>query len=236
MKHHLWKSLSAQLAIGVLALAQLLLTPSNASASLVAGWSFEGYDGTSTTVKADSGVQSGSALLAFDDFSGNTGSYTGINPVSGVNEGDDLAVKNDSNNGKSLTFKIMGAGYSDFVISYATRRSGFGFTDQKWAYSLNGTSFTTFGPAITPKTDDYGSETVNFSSIGVLNDQANIYFRVALDGASSSGGNNRFDNIQINADPAVAAVPESASTGVLSALFLAAVLVGEEFSRRTRLR
>ena len=52
-----------------------------------------------------------------------------------VPDGSALALTGNSHNGDYLTFHIAGTGFSDFVISYASRRTStvFGLLPTRWA-------------------------------------------------------------------------------------------------------
>ncbi len=106
------------------------------------------------------------------------------------------------NNGEYFEMTAPTAGYENIILSYATRRTSTGFNSQEIQYSINGTDF------ITKETVDVSAHanswvagqviTIDFSGIPAANNNPNFKMRVVVTGASTTTGNNRFDNIQVN--------------------------------------
>jgi hypothetical protein len=65
---------------------------------------------------------------------------------------------------------------------------------------------TNFGTAYNPGTT-FAAQNFNFSSINALDGASSALFRITLNGATATAGNNRFDNIQLNATENATAVP-----------------------------
>ena len=129
-------------------------------------------------------------------------------------------------NGKSAVFAFSMVDKVDLSISLSAQRSSTGFTNQLWEYSANGgTSWSNVGSFASGTTA--GTLASSFATSGVLSlptfsgldGIADARVRVTFTGASASAGNNRLDNIQLNA----VAVPEP-SSGVLLVLGGAALL------------
>jgi hypothetical protein len=186
-------------------------------AALIASWNFNQYNGTDTALVADQGA----GRMEFGGFLGDTVNYSGstLNALEGVAAGQSLALRDMANNGRTLTIQVSGLGSSGFVLSYAGYRTSTGFTSHDWAYSTDGTSYTPFSIVTFSTPTVYEVKTLDFSGIRSLNNQAEVYFQVTLDGATSTSGNNRFDNLQITA------VPEPAHWGLFAALALGAIAV-----------
>ena len=154
-----------------------------------------------TTVNADtaigmSTVTSGSSALAV---------------VGGAASGSTFSA-----NGKSMVFKFSMSGYAGLSISYATQRTGTGFTSQVLEYSTNGTNWASIGSntAIQSSFSATGvppGVATTFSGITGLDGAAVAYVRITFSGATSATGNNRFDNFQFNAD----AVPAPGALALL---------------------
>lgn len=163
-----------------------------------------------TTVNADNGDTAGSALA----LQGGTASTT--------------TPTTYANNGGYLQATANLTGFQNIGFSFAGQRTTTGFTNDQFQYSLNGTDFTNFGPVYNPNPTTNGgfaTQSFDLSSIAGLNNNANAAFRLTLDGATSAGGNNRFDNLIISGTagagtPITAPVPE-ASTTVSLGLMLA---------------
>jgi len=102
----------------------------------------------------------------------------------------------NANNGRNLTFNVSTVGFSNIVMSFATQGTGTGFNSNQFQYSLDGINFVDFGPTYTPLTA-FGTVPLVFSlsSILGLNNNANAAFRIVFNGATSSTGTNRIDNV-----------------------------------------
>ncbi len=214
-----------------------------AHGALLAYWNFNGLTTSTnngTTYVPSSGSQSGTASLTVGvNSSDNAGTNRGINSFGGsatnaLNSdptGQALAIQGSSletgsvvaNNGATLTFQFSTIGFEDAVLSFATQRTGTGFNSNQVAYSTNGSTFTDFGSTYNPATSfgsGAGLQTFDLSSINTLDNVAAVYLRITLGGATNISGNNRFDNIQINAT----AIPEPTSAAVLGSLALLSML------------
>jgi hypothetical protein len=131
-----------------------------------------------------------------------------------------LAIANSSANSKSIAVTFSTVGYAGISFSYATQRTTTGFNTQALSYSVDGGGnfVSVVTPAFTPPAS-YGSRSVDLSAITALNDVTNVILLITLNGATNSSGNNRFDNIQLNAAEA-APEPTTAALFCLSGSFL----------------
>ncbi|MCR4965599.1 MAG: T9SS type A sorting domain-containing protein [Bacteroidales bacterium] len=173
-----------------------------------------GAPSTPTSYLATSGDQSGTAGLYLDGTHGSSAwlqaseltsnSGSSINSLNDTPYGKDLAMINQSANGKSFVFHFSTTGYQNVILTMAARRTATGFNAGAWEYSTDGTNFTAIPSANTmPSTPStYELATLDVSGIAALNDQANVYLRCTLTGATSDNGSYRIDNVQINAYPA----------------------------------
>jgi len=102
----------------------------------------------------------------------------------------------NANNGRNLTFNVSTVGFSNIIVSFATQGTSTGFNSNQFQYSLDGVNFVDFGPPYTPLTA-FGTVPLVFSlsSILALNNNPNAAFRVLFNGATSSTGTNRIDNV-----------------------------------------
>ena len=192
----------------------------------IAAWTFDATaaaPSTPSSVAANLGAQLGTATLYAD---GTNGSSTWITATLG-NELTAFAGStiNDprgtpsagqsycpvggtgfSANGKSMVIKLTMTGFQDPILTYATRNTSTGFQTQTWAWSTDNSTYTTFG-TITTITTSFVTKTLDMSSINSLDQAAAVYLRVTFTGATSTSGNNRLDNIVINATAASAGGP-----------------------------
>lgn len=116
----------------------------------------------------------------------------------------------NANNGRNLTFNVSTAGFTNIIVSFATQGTSTGFNSNQFQYSLDGINFIDFGPPYAPATT-FGTLPLVFSlaSIAGLNNNANAAFRIVFNGATSSTGNNRIDNIVVEGTSAsVSSIPE----------------------------
>ncbi|HEV8427718.1 MAG TPA: VPLPA-CTERM sorting domain-containing protein [Pyrinomonadaceae bacterium] len=123
----------------------------------------------------------------------------------------------NANNGRNITFNVSTAGFSNIVVSFATQGTSTGFNTNQFQYSLDGITFIDFGSPYAPATT-FGTLPLVFSlaSIAGLNNNANAAFRIVFNGATSSTGNNRIDNIVVDGtSTAGTTIPEPASAFLL---------------------
>lgn len=117
-------------------------------------------------------------------------------------EGDDVSGgtisiqggTDNGNNGAYIQFEFSMTNKENLEISYATRGTAAGFNTQTWSWSTNGADFTDFGTIEDTNVTDFFL--VEASAPAGLNNAATAYLRVTLDGATTTTGNNRFDNIK----------------------------------------
>lgn len=181
--------------ISILSLAIGLFTSSVLRADLVANWNFN--DSNLTVDNGSGTLTSNFAASNITYFGGSTN-----NAYGGAAAGNALALQggtSNANNGKYIQFTLDMSGYQDLVLSYTHQRTSTGFNSQVWSYSTDGSSFTNF-QTISSIPPSFGAAvTVDFSSVAALDNDATIYIRMTLTGATSDSGNNRLDNIQFNA-------------------------------------
>jgi hypothetical protein len=117
----------------------------------------------------------------------------------------------NTNNGRNLTFNVSTVGFSNIVFSFATQGTGTGFNSNQFQYSVDGTNFFDFGSPYIPAAA-FGAVPVIFtlSSIVGLNNNPNAAFRIVFNGATSSTGNNRIDNIVVDGTNLTVPEPTSA--------------------------
>ena len=99
-------------------------------------------------------------------------------------------------NGKMIILKFSMTGFVNLSASYATQKTSTGFNSHLWEYSTDGTTWVSAGTAIAPPAA-FAVQTL--STITGLNNIAVAYLRVTFTGATAAAGNNRLDNIQLNA-------------------------------------
>ncbi len=102
--------------------------------------------------------------------------------------------------GATLTFHLPTTGYDNITVSYETRRSNQGATQQVISYSLDGEDYT-FWAAIDVAAD-VQTQTFDFAAIPGADDNGEFRFRITIEqGEGGPAGNNRFDNFVISGFP-----------------------------------
>ncbi len=212
-----------------------LLCGDVARGDLIAYWNFNNLT-TGTNAGTIHVASAGTGTLLVDALSDDAGTNLGITSFAGstINarggdaSGQALTIQggtsesttfsSPNNNGSTMTFNFNLAGFENPVLTFAGQRTSTGFNSLQVATSIDGVVFVDFGSAITLPTS-YALQTFNLSTVDALDDSVNVFLRLTLKGATAFAGNNRFDNIQINATP-VAAVPEpnAVSLGLLGSL------------------
>ncbi len=197
-----------------------------ASADEIAIWNFN---------DSDLVVDHGSGTLTSNFVVTNIGFAAGTtnNARSGDIAGQALSLQGGTgttNNGRHITINVSTVGFSNMVFSFATQGTGTGFNSNQFQYSVDGTNFIDFGSPYIPAAA-FGAVPVVFtlSSIVGLNNNPNAAFRIVFNGATSSTGNNRIDNIVI--DGTSMNVPEP-----MSAVLLITGLTGLVGLKRKRRR
>ncbi len=201
----------------------------SADAALVAAWDFPTLTAAPSTPSTFSATV-GSGTLDVSAFASTASNPqrtmfggTTVNAFAGGDAGSTaaLALANNSANGKSAVFTLDMSLYQNLVLSFATQGTSTGFNTHQWAYSTDGATYTTLSGNNTAVTvSGFVTKSVDFSSITALNGDSSVYIMLTVSGATGTSGNNRFDNIQFNADLATAAVPEPSTwfAGALLAL------------------
>jgi MYXO-CTERM domain-containing protein len=121
----------------------------------------------------------------------------------------------NSANGKSLVFKFSMTGLANLAVSYATQKTNTGFATQTWDYSTDGSNWFSAGSVASIPTA-FAVQTLG--TVTGLNGAATAYLRLTVTGATSASGNNRLDNIVLNADavPAPGAIALIGLAGLAS--------------------
>jgi hypothetical protein len=211
-----------------------------AHSALIAGWDFQTTTtgGTAAVPQPNSprvyNANFGSGTIYLDGSNGSSGwltsnqltsfGGTGVNAGSGFSTATTgasalvlIAGASSSANGNMAVFRFSMAGYQSLSISLAAQRTATGFDTQLWEYSADGSNFRSIGTLLAGSvagniTSTYaGSGVLGFAAMDGLDGVDDAYVRVTFEGATSSTGNNRIDNIQFNATemPALAnSVPE----------------------------
>ncbi len=197
----------------ICAVLLFLAASQSARADELAVWNFN-----DSNLNVDHG--SGTLTTTFNVVNVLFGAGTTNNARQGDPAGQALSLQggtSNANNGRNITFNVSTLNFANIVVSFATQGTSTGFNSNQLQYSLDGISFVDFGSPYAPATA-FGSIPLVFSLAGIvgLNNNPNAAFRIVFNGATSSTGNNRIDNIVVEGTSAATAeVPEPASALLL---------------------
>ncbi len=213
-----------------LVLAAALGLATAAQASLVAYWNFNELSISTASVPGSGGVpltiaaNSGSGTLSLAGWAGTVDDFAGttLNALFGDPAEESLSLISGGpsggpypGNGSYIQLSFSMTGLQSLEISFATRGTSTGFDTGQWSWSTDGITFTNFGPNTATRNTTF--EVVQFST-SALDNAATAFLRYTLSGATGNSGNNRIDNLQLNAVPepaAIAALLGLAALGVV---------------------
>ena len=204
----------------------------------LAAWTFDATSAapnTPTSVAANIGTQSATAMLYADGTNGSSGwlQATELNAFGGTTTNDPrqgaaifagmsycpVGGTANSSNGKSMILKFSMTNFQNPILTFATRGTSTGFTTHQWAWSTDNIVYTDFGTNTANVTTSFILRTLDLSSINEVDQAANVYLRVTFTGAANASGNNRLDNIVINATASVPATKTLNLTAYLEGLY-----------------
>lgn len=209
--------------------ASLLVAPPRAlAASTLVQWNFnsttpDANTGTGVTTPASG---SGSAAL-----SGTTATFASGDANGGSSDpavGDDsgwnisgFAAQGTANETRGAQFSLSTGGQQDIVVSWDQRHSNTSSRFVRFQYSVDGTTFVSFGPLFEGTSGDtwFNARSVDLTSIAAVNNNPNFAFRIvaafapstsayAASGATATYGTTstwRFDMVTVSSNSLAAA-------------------------------
>jgi len=196
----------------IVAILFLLAGADSATADELAIWNFNDSD---LVVDHGTGTLTSNFVVTNILFAAGTTNNARLGDLAGQA----LSVQggtSNTNNGRNITISVNTLGFENIVVSFATQGTSTGFNNNQFQYSLDGTNFVDFGSPYVPATA-FGAIPVVFtlSSIAGLNNNPNAAFRIVFNGATTSTGNNRIDNIVVEGATVAATIPEPATAVLL---------------------
>lgn len=147
--------------------------------------------------------------------------------------GQALNLTGSANNGSHIQFGVSTVGLSGLQLSFATQRSSTGFNNNELLFSVDGgMTFTSVGFYAPPSS--FGLQAFDLSGFGAVNGQASVLFRLVFNGASSTTGTNRIDNLLVSGSPAASPVPEPVAVMLFASGLLGAACSARRRSNRKR--
>ncbi len=185
-----------------------------AQKTLLAGWTFDATAASPNTpraVAANLGVYSANSNLYSDGTNGSSswtqsselnafGGSVISDPRSTTAAGLTYSIISNSANSKALVFVTSTLSYTKIKIVLDVRGTSTGFSTGQWAYSTNGTTWTDFGTNTATTSTTFSQKSLDLTSITAVENQAIVYFRYTVSGATNTSGNNRIDNVMITSD------------------------------------
>lgn len=163
----------------------------NAGASTTSGMKWP------SPIAAASSANYGSISHPFD-FTDNFGGATLDAPgFTTSTAGESFSVVGSNNNGLGFIIHASTLGFKDIQLTYTTRGTASGFTTHTIDYSLDGVNYINSATITGRNVTSFSLQTISFVSLTAANNNPNFKIRITLSGATTSSGNNRFDNIRI---------------------------------------
>lgn len=180
--------------------------------TLIHYWNFNNNASVATITAPTSTLLSGSMSAVstgtnedtdtFINFTGGTGqnfNISNLNARNGDPSGTHLRYNLPING--NMQFNLPTTGYKDVVVKFTTRRSGQGAGTQTWSYSTDGTTFTPY-QTVNPQDANPQLITLDFSAVTAVANNPNFKLKVEFAATGGGvGGNNRFDNFTVDANP-----------------------------------
>jgi len=218
-----------KLIVSTLAAVISLATVQSTKADLIDAWDFFNLPVTTTTTATPATIAATTGTGSIDISAFGLGSPQGTSPertsftgtaVDNAFSGSDvttasptqmaISFANLTANGKSMIVSFSTLGFSSLQLSFATRGTATGFNNQSWAWSTDGITYTSVGANTANNTSTWLVKTISLGSF--LDNATTAYLKLTFSGATAAAGNNRLDNIQLNAT----AVPEPATIALAS--------------------
>ena len=198
--------------------------------TLIHYWNFNNNASEAAITTPTSTLVTGASLTAIAggisviDFAGGTGQAFDLQNLNARNgDGPGTHLRFNDPIGGALQFALPTTGFENVIVKFASRRSGSGAGNQKWSYSVDGTTFVPFA-TIAPNNGNPALETLDFSAIAATDNNPNFKLKVEFEvGAGGTVGNNRFDNFTIEGTsagggdttaPTVVYAPANSSTNI----------------------
>lgn len=172
----------------------------NSGEALMYYWSFNNTSSIQNLIAADISV--GTCELSYNAVWDDVSEGSDMNIRNGAAAGSALRLRNPAGD---FVIKVSTVGYKNLVMKYAVTRTGNGAQENIISYSINGTDYFTLGldqNIVTVQEIEYKLCTFDFSAIPSLNNQPEIFIKVAYNlGNTNPSGNNRVDNLTFEGTP-----------------------------------
>ena len=176
--------------------------------TLIHYWNFNNNTSSASITTPSSTLANGSLMAiaggtSVIDFANGTGQNFNIDNLNARN-GDASGTHLRFNNpiGGALQFNLPTTGYNNVVVKFTTRKSTQGAGTQTWSYTTDGATFVPY-QTVTPQDANPQLITFDFSAVAGVSNNPNFKLKVEFSATGGgTGGNNRFDNFTVDANPA----------------------------------
>lgn len=143
----------------------------------------------------------GTGSIILDGWGGTFGNFAGttLNAQNSDVAGATLSLVGSSGNDTYIEIQFSMSGLTDLGISFATRGTATGFDTGQWSYSNDGLNFTNFGPNTATRSTTFQLGSPSPFGTTELNNDSSAFLRYTLSGNTSTSGNNRIDNLLLQA-------------------------------------
>ncbi len=167
---------------------------------LIHYWSFNNGSDSSSLSIPDTTIGGGTITFSF----ASAGTVDNVNPGSGLNlrknqdTGSGLRVRNPF---YSWVLHAPTTGFKQPIVQFAVQKSNSGPATNTITYTIDGNNYTSAGLNATSITitTDWTLYSLDFSSISSVNDNPHFAIKFSNSIADTSGGNDRYDNISVDA-------------------------------------
>lgn len=135
------------------------------------------------------------------------GAYDDVTPgtlLNTRNSSDSASAFRVRNPSTTMTLNLPTTGYKEAVLSFAVMRTGNGAQSNIITYTIDGTNYISTGLSSNTitVTETWTAYSIDFSGIAGVNDNSNFAVKITFDiGNTNASGNNRYDNITLDALP-----------------------------------
>ena len=164
---------------------------------LIHYWNF---NKSSTLLDPAQTIGGGTMAVAGTSLADNNQGFAGLNARNGDAANTHLRVNNPLTAGTMVTTTLPTTGFQNILVKYESRRSTQGAGSQTVAYTLDGSTYVPW-TTLTILDADPVVETLDFRALAAANNNPHFGLRITFaQGAGGIAGNNRFDNLTVEAD------------------------------------
>ena len=167
---------------------------------LIHYWSFNSGTDSTTLSVPDTTIGGGRISFSFapNGYADGVSPGAGLNLRHGQDTGSGMRVRNPF---YSWVLHVPTTGYKQPIVQFAIQKSNSGPASNTISYTTDGVNYTTDGLNATSIlfTTTWTLYSLDFSAISAVNDNPKFAIKFTNSIADTSGGNDRYDNISVDA-------------------------------------